>query len=190
MGMDLTDVMTYLQEWYETHRAVPACRLYYFRSRKLFRIPTVKSKLLPCNPMFLSYKTQTLQIVTIFQNMKSWFVLQFRELYLPGTWACKWGDWPRTCQWTWPPVYQSDLGRATNQYFSIALTSKISSKISINNERFRLAKITGKFLLECNFPVEGYFRPAVVFRVQKNESALGLESTVQEMWAVSFSETP
>ena len=32
--------------------------------------------------------------------------------------------------------------------------------------------------------------PAVVFSVQKKLSAFGFESTVQEMWAVSFSDTP
>ena len=35
-----------------------------------------------------------------------------------------------------------------------------------------------------------YPSPAVVFSVQKKESAFGLESTVQEMCAVSASDTP
>ena len=81
--MGLTDVKTYLQEWYETHRAVPASRLYYFRSRKLFRIPTVKTKLLPCNPMFLSYKTQTFANCYNFSKYgKLYLFLQFEEISL------------------------------------------------------------------------------------------------------------
>ena len=100
---------TYLQEWCETHRAVPAGRQYYFRSRKLFRIPTVKTKLLPCNPMFLSYKTQTFANCYNFSKNKTWFVFQFLSWLLPETWVCKWGGWLLTCQWRGPRVCRSDL---------------------------------------------------------------------------------
>ena len=117
--MGLTDVKTYLQEWYETHRAVPACRLYYFRSRKLFRIPTVKTKLLPCNPMFLSYKTQTFANCYNFSKYEFYMILNFflqNICYLghgfvseeTGSWHVS-GHGPRYIRVTW----------STNHYFSI-----------------------------------------------------------------------
>ena len=67
------------------------------------------------------------------------------------------------------------------RYFSFSFRWK--SKISINNGRLRFSKYSLQVFAFCN-------SPAVVLRVQKKASALGLESTLQEMWAVSFSDTP
>ena len=101
--------------------------------------------------MFVLKLWKLFQIDTNFLNMNSriWYMYSifWKEINIyavsnrlfnritgvPVTWVCRWGDWPRTCRWTWRRGSRSGLNTVQLVYVYLVLVTTGDSAIIARN---------------------------------------------------------